>query len=78
MTKQVMPQNMLRGRLCMYGLGVEDLARLMERSRQYVSARLKGQKRWTKADAALIMLELKIKPENYADYFGTEPVKLEV
>ena len=76
--KTVMPWAMLRARLGMMDLDLKHLARKINRGSTYVSLRLNGHATWAIEDCLKMMKFLGIKKEQFLDFFGMEPVKIDL
>ncbi len=66
----ITPSMMLRSRMVMYGIDQKKLARMLNRGSTYVSVRMNGHEEWTIGEAIKMMGILKIKPEDFLNYFG--------
>ena len=75
--KEVMPADILRGRMGMFNLDQKHLARLLKRGPTYVSLRLNGHADWSMSDCYIMMKAFRIPKERFLDYFGRDPVPIE-
>jgi hypothetical protein len=76
--KTVMPWVMLRARMGIMDIDQKHLARKLNRGVTYVNVRLNGHACWEIEECLKMMSFLGIKKEQFLDYFGTEPVLVEV